>query len=168
MTFFTATINSWKHLLNDDEIKQILVNALDWMHQNNHASTHGFVLMPNHIHLLWSASGKYSPQKNELTLLRFTAHEFKKYLLQNNTNLLQEYLSTQSDREYHFWERRARTIDIANRKIAEQKLDYIHQNPLQEKWKLAEQQEDYFYSSAKFYLRNEGDLFFLTQNMDFV
>ena len=83
-------------------------------------------------------------------------------------DLLQEFISTQSDREYHFWERRSRTIDIASRKIAEQKLDYIHQNPLQEKWKLAEQPEDYFYSSAKFYLKNKNDFSFLTHYMDYI
>lgn len=87
MTFFTTTINSWKHLLRDDAIKQIIINSLDWMHQNNYAFTHGLVVMPNHIHLLGSSTEKYSPQKNELTLLRYTAHEFKKYLLVNNPSL---------------------------------------------------------------------------------
>jgi hypothetical protein len=30
-----------------------------------------------------------------------------------------------------------------------QKLDYIHNNPLQPKWQLAKAPEEYFYSSAK-------------------
>ena len=138
------------------------------MHQNNYASTHGFVIMPNHIHLLWSATEKYSPQKIELTLLRYTAHEFKKHLLLNNPNLLEEFISTQSDREYHFWERRSRTIEIVSRKIASQKLDYIHQNPLQKIWKLADEPENYFYSSAKFYLKNEINFPFLTHINEYI
>jgi hypothetical protein len=32
-----------------------------------------------------------------------------------------------------------------------QKLNYIHNNPLQDKWKLAEAPEKYVYSSALFY-----------------
>jgi hypothetical protein len=32
-----------------------------------------------------------------------------------------------------------------------QKLEYIHNNPVQGKWKLVEYPEDYKYSSARFY-----------------
>ena len=35
--------------------------------------------------------------------------------------------------------------------VFEQKLDYLHNNPLQDKWRLAEFPENYKYSSAKFY-----------------
>ncbi len=50
--------------------------------------------------------------------------------------------------------------------VTEQKLDYIHQNPAQEKWKLAELPEDYYYSSARFYLENKDDFGFLTHYLD--
>ncbi|WP_255478614.1 hypothetical protein [Rufibacter sp. XAAS-G3-1] len=50
--------------------------------------------------------------------------------------------------------------------MTEQKLDYIHQNPAQEKWKLAELPEDYYYSSARFYLENKDDFGFLTHYLD--
>ena len=58
MYFFTATINSWQLLLADDVMKKIVGDSLLWMHQNNRARTHGFVIMPNHIHLLWSPVSK--------------------------------------------------------------------------------------------------------------
>ncbi|MHB8206108.1 hypothetical protein [Mucilaginibacter sp.] len=39
-----------------------------------------------------------------------------------------------------------------------QKIDYIHNNPLQEKWRLADYEENYKYSSAMFYVSG-GDEF---------
>ena len=40
-------------------------------------------------------------------------------------------------------------------KFLEQKLNYIHYNPLQEKWKLASLPEEYFHSSAAFYITGQ-------------
>jgi putative transposase len=56
------------------------------------------------------------------------------------------------DRIVHIWEHRAKWIALENIPILEQKNEYIHQNPLQEKWKLAKVPEDYFWSSASYYV----------------
>jgi hypothetical protein len=66
------------------------------------------------------------------------------------------------DRDYQFWEHRPLSIDLWTEKVFEQKLNYIHQNPIKEKWKLAVVEEDYYYSSAKFYLMLKDDFGFLT------
>ena len=54
-------------------------------------------------------------------------------------------------RNYQFWERNSLSIDLWTPDVFTQKVDYINNNPLQEKWRLAEFPEDYKYSSAKFY-----------------
>lgn len=167
MLFFTATINSWKHLLKDDDMKVIVILSLQWFHEQKKATINGFVIMPNHIHLLWQPLNE-SEAKNEFALLSFTAHQFKKKLMQTNVNLLNDFLSTQVDREYHFWERRSRTIEVMSRKIAEQKLDYIHNNPLQEKWKLALQPEEYLFSSASYYQTGIDNYGFLTHYQEII
>ncbi|MEO6167647.1 MAG: hypothetical protein ABIO46_15925, partial [Chitinophagales bacterium] len=65
MYFFTATINSWKPLLSNDSYKQIIIDSLDWFHTNKRAAINGFVIMPNHFHLLWTALGKFKAKENE-------------------------------------------------------------------------------------------------------
>jgi len=167
MQFYTATINSWKHLLKDDGCKDIVINCLEWLNDNNRAQIHGFVIMPNHIHLLWTVieTGKQHPAH---TLASYTAHEFKKKLFVSNKELLNPYISTQTDRAYHFWERRPRTIAVKGRNIAVQKLEYIHNNPLQEHWKLAEFPEDYRYSSASYYIKEQSEFKFIKHVKDFL
>ena len=48
-----------------ENLKKIIADSLQWMHQNNRARTHGFVIMPNHIHLLWSPVLKFHEEENE-------------------------------------------------------------------------------------------------------
>lgn len=117
--------------------------------------------MPNHIHLLWSPYQNYAIVKIENMLLSFTAHAFKKQLAINNPGMLNEYVSTQHDRNYHFWERRSRTIEVMSRTIAQQKLDYMHLNPVSGKWCLMSLPQQYNFSSARFYLLNEKNFPFL-------
>jgi len=167
MYFFTGTINSWKHLLQEDEFKDVVINSLKWLDENDKAYTHGFVIMPNHIHILWSygQDEKYDPV---FALKSFSAHQFKKKLTLTSARTLAEYISTQGDRDYHFWERRSKSIPITHRAIAEQKLQYIHHNPMQEKWRLALLPELYKYSSASYYLLNQSEFGFLRHYADFI
>ena len=41
-------------------------------------------------------------------------------------------------------------------------MDYIHNNPVQGKWLLADCPADYYYSSAKFYEEGVDDFGFVT------
>jgi putative transposase len=52
-------------------------------------------------------------------------------------------------------------IELYTRKVFEQKLNYIHNNPLQERWCLVENAADYQYSSAKYYETEIDDFGFL-------
>ena len=45
-------------------------------------------------------------------------------------------------------------------------MDYIHQNPLQEKWNLAQTPEKYYFSSAQFYEEGIDNFGFLTHYRD--
>jgi hypothetical protein len=47
-----------------------------------------------------------------------------------------------------------------------QRLNYIHNNPLQEKWRLCKSPEEYRWSSAKFYLTGEDEFNILKNYRD--
>ena len=50
---FTATILEWKHLLAKDVMKDIIVSSLNFLVAEKRIKLHGFVLMANHIYLIW-------------------------------------------------------------------------------------------------------------------
>ena len=165
MFFFTATIKDWQNLLDDNGIKNIVLKSMEWLVNNNKAKIHAFVIMPNHVHILWSPLAV--DYDIAASFKSFTASMFRRYLFKNNKLKLNLYISTQSDREYNFWKRRSKSIEMMNRIIVAQKIDYIHNNPLQEKWKLVTFPEEY-YSSASYYLKGKTDFNFLERYEEWI
>ena len=120
--------------------------------------------MPNHIHLIFEmkkANGKELPHES---LMKYTAHEFRKALL--GTSELEPFSVNSSTRAYQFWERDSLPIELYSRKVLEQKLTYIHTNPVQPHWNLCKDFVNYPYSSASFYEEGVSDFTFLKHYMD--
>ncbi|MDQ8006224.1 MAG: transposase [Pedobacter sp.] len=164
--FFTATINNFYPLLNNDQIKTLIIDSLSHLVKNNLAVVYAFVIMPNHIHLIWKTLGNNGNETTVGSFMKFTAHQFQKYLRTFEPNKLDLYKSNVSDRSYHFWKRDPLAIPLSSINILEQKLSYIHRNPLQEKWKLTDLEEDYRWSSAKFYEKGIDEFGILTHHRD--
>ena len=154
--FYTATINSWIPLLVND-FKDIIMDSLLFLKKKKLVEIYGYVIMPNHIHLLWRLLEMNGKEMPSASLLKFTAHEFKKQIGKTDFNL-EQFKVDVANKQYEFWQRDSWVTDIYSRSIAEQKLIYIHHNPLQPHWSLCTTPEEYQHSSASFYSKgNEGD-----------
>ena len=79
-----------------------------------------------------------------------------------NPVLLEEFRSSKTDRSYQFWKRDPLAVAISSEDILLQKLDYIHNNPVKEKWQLADLPENYRWSSAGFYMGKVDEFGILT------
>jgi putative transposase len=148
--FITATILNWKQLLADDEMKAIIVSSLQWLSENKRCAINAFVIMPNHIHLIWKIADGVQRKNAQGAFFSFTAHAFKKRLMQTPA-ILEQYRVDDADREFQFWERNPLVKECFTEGFFMQKLDYIHENPCQPKWMLADLPEHYCWSSASFY-----------------
>jgi len=65
-----------------DSHKAIIIESLAYLSKKQLVDVFGFVIMPNHIHLVWrilAVNGKEGPQAS---LLKHTAHQFKQQLWQ--------------------------------------------------------------------------------------
>lgn len=158
--FFTATILWWKPLLADNGMKDIVCNSLQFLHDHQRCLVYGFVIMPNHIHLIWQVLPGYEPASVQRDFLKFTAQQMKFSLQATQPLLLEEYRVDAKDRTYQIWERNALSVEIYNTTVFNQKLDYIHWNPV--KAGLCARPEDYYYSSAAFYAQLPCPFSFLT------
>lgn len=164
--FWTATINNWYKLLEDDVLKQIVIDSLNYLSQKQKISVYGFVIMPNHIHLIWQIHELNGKETAQGSFLKFTAHAFKYHLKKNNPDFLQFFKVDASNKSYEFWQRDPLAFELTQRETAIQKLEYIHNNPMTPKWLLAKCKEDYYYSSAAFYAAGVNDFGFLKHIMD--
>ena len=149
--FYTDTIFGHKHLLADDRLKMVIIDSWKYLVDNNKIKIYGYVIMPNHIHLLWQMlemNGKESPAGS---FAKFTAHQFKKILTISDANELEKYKIQKTDRSYNFWKRDPLAISMTSEAAFLQRLNYIHKNPLSHRWNLAATPEEYRWSSAKYY-----------------
>ena len=160
--FLTATILEWKHLLKPDKYKAIIVSTLKFLVENERIKLYGFVVMPNHLHLIWRELEGFTKNQIQGSLLRFTAQKIKYDLVANHPAVLEKFLVSAKDREYQIWERNPLAIQIYTAVTMQQKLDYIHKNPVQAKWNLAETPSAYCYSSIRFYTEGIDDFGILT------
>ena len=151
--FFTATCLNWQNLLESEKHKAIILASLKFLVEEKRIWLYGYVIMPNHIHLLWRKQELWEEKSIAQNFLKYTAQQIKFNLLENYPAELARYKSTQGDRQYHFWERRPHQATMNNRSIVEQKLNYIHDNPVRKD--LCPSALDYEYSSAKFYEANQ-------------
>ena len=135
----------------DDSYKDIIIKSLKFLKAEGSVVIYAFVIMPNHIHLIWQIQDGYKQDNIQMRFLKFTAQQMKSRLTDTNDPKLSQFIVNAKDRKYQFWERNSLSVDLWTQEVFMQKLDYIHNNPLQEKWRLVGFPEDYTYSSAKFY-----------------
>jgi putative transposase len=162
--FFTATCLNWQQLLAADARKQIVLDSLGFLVTEKRIWLYGYVIMPNHVHILWRKQDAWLDKNVQQQFSKFTAQKFKFSLLDAGEDI-SKYKSTQSDREYQFWERRPFEATMYNRKVLEEKPDYIHFNPV--KAGLCLLPEDYHFSSAGYYLVNRSNPI-ITHYMDHI
>lgn len=149
-TFFTATIRDWKNLLKPDKYKIIILQKLKQLTENKKIKLYAYCIMSNHIHLIWQISGEKKPSEVQNDFLESVSKKIKNDLILNHPEILKHFISTQSDRAYHFWKRRPLSIDLFSPDVFDQKMDYIHNNPVNAG--ICILPEEYVFSSASFYV----------------
>ena len=149
--FFTVTNLNWLFILENEYHKQIMLEALKHRVDKNEVTIYAFVIMPNHFHAIWQIHDGIEKEDFQANLLKFTARSILKFMKINDDKLLDQLNVKAADRNYQVWERNALSVDLFTEEVFIQKLNYIHNNPVQLKWRFATFPEEYKFSSAKFY-----------------
>ncbi len=166
--FYTATIKDWKHVIFENEFKKIIINSLAFLTQAKLVEVYAFVIMPNHIHLIWQMMQMNKKETPVASFMKFTSHHFLKRLRSKKQEELKDYEVDWVSRAYNFWQKDSLAIELFSEKVFLQKMNYIHHNPIKEKWRLSKVPEEYKWSSAMFYYTGgkENDFGFLKHYVD--
>ena len=73
--FFTAVCTDWLPLLQNDECKDVILRALKYRVQVKEIAVSGFVIMPNHIHVIWRMSAQTKRENLPRDFLKITAKQ---------------------------------------------------------------------------------------------
>lgn len=126
--FFTATIHNWLPLIARERNQHLIIQYLKKLSDDGLLTIYAFVLMPNHIHLIWKQNRKNGKETPQGSFLKFTAHEFLKKLKTSGQSPLYEINA--SNKKHQIWQRDSLSVEIYSRAVAVQKLHYIHFNPV--------------------------------------
>jgi putative transposase len=158
---------SWRPLIKQFNFESIIVDSLSNLHAKACVKVYGFVIMPNHIHLIWELKRHNGKESAAASLMKFTAKQFQKGLKASTPSMLEEYkVEGDNSRNYNFWQPNPDWFLLHTTKTIEQKLHYIHTNPLQERWALVKDPCDYKYSSPLFYEKGVKEFDFLYDYRD--
>jgi putative transposase len=165
--FYTSTIHNWRPLIHQYNFYNTITDSLSFLHKKGLLKVYGFVIMPNHMHLIWQLLKQNGKESPVASLMKFTAHSFEQHIVQNNPNDLSNYIVNWRTRKYNFWQPEPDWFLLFKEKTTFQKLNYIHNNPLQKHWNLVNDPVNYMYSSAKFYETGLKEFDFLYHYLDY-
>jgi REP element-mobilizing transposase RayT len=162
--FLTSTVCGWVDLFSRQTYRDILLDSWRYCAAHKGLQIWGYVIMPNHVHWIASAS---PPYRLENVVRDFKAHTARKFLeVLHDKNQVESrrdwmlylfsYFATnkKDQQQYQVWQHDNHPIELYSENVVIQKLRYIHNNPV--KAKLVAQPEDWLYSSAGNYLHGKG------------
>ncbi len=119
--------------------------------------------MTNHVHLVFRSINSQNPELLLDDLKRFTSQSIVKSIQENSRESRKEFLldffkneeeNISNVKHYQFWRHDNKPIYLWSNTVIQQKIDYVHSNPVEEG--LVCKPEDYVYSSAIHYARQKG------------
>ena len=156
-----ATVN-WIDVFIRREYKDIFVDSLKYCQQNKGLELYAWCIMSSHVHLIMGTIGE-KMEDILRDLKRHTAKALLKAISENPQESRREWMlwmfgrageKNSNNDKFQFWQQHNNPIELYNNDVMQQKLDYVHSNPVEagfvnEPW-------EYLYSSAKDYSGGKG------------
>lgn len=167
--FITMTVVGWVDVFTRKEQKLEIINSIKYCQEKKGLIVFAYCLMPSHLHMICKADDGF--QLSDI-LRDFKTYTSKRIIQlikdepESRREWLLEYFSKacihlKRDRKFKVWQDGNQAKEIFSNKFLYEKLNYIHQNPVQDL--IVEKPEDYLFSSARNYaeLDNYMDVFLL-------
>ena len=156
--FITCTVVEWIPIFTRKPYLDILIDSLQFCRQYKGLKIYAYVILDNHLHLVVAGNRlkdiirdfKSYTAKRIISLLE---EERKTWVL----NQLQYYKkATKTESLYQIWQEGFHPKEIISEEMLEQKIDYLHNNPV--RIGMVEEPEYWVYSSARDFAGEEGIL----------
>jgi putative transposase len=161
--FITFTVIRWLDVFTRNIYREILINSLKFCQQNKGLNLHAYVIMTNHVHLIASSKEGFYLENILRDLKKFTSVNIINSIKSNPSESRQDWLLNAFEEEgqrnsnnvrYQFWQQDNHPVELTDNKMIDQKLDYIHNNPVVAGF--VNEAESYVFSSAGDYAGIKG------------
>lgn len=160
--FITMTVVDWIDVFTRKNHKMAIVDSLKYCQQHKGLELYSWCLMPSHLHLIISAADDKKLSDILRDFKKFTSKELIR-LIQEESESRREWMLDKFEfagrynpkiKDYKFWQDGNHPVELYSPAFTKQKLDYIHNNPVEEMF-VSEPQE-YLFSSARNYADMDG------------
>lgn len=146
--FITSVVHKRLPAFQKDALKFVMASALDEARNSAGILLFAYAIMWDHFHIITDS------KLGQSQVLRYmngvSARRVIGYLKENgfDSSLLKLRTETKENNYKHsLWEHHSNTFEIKTEAVLMQKVNYIHQNPVEDG--LCERPEDYLLSSAR-------------------
>ncbi|HYQ55985.1 MAG TPA: transposase [Draconibacterium sp.] len=154
--FVSFVTMGWVDAFTRNEYKNLLLENLKYCQEHKGLELFAWCIMTNHLHLIIRAKEGVDLPGILRDFKKYTSKAIKTAIAENIRESRKEWLLKQFETPegFRFWRADNQPIELWSNKVIDQKIDYIHQNPVEEG--LVFKAEDYVYSSAIDYAGENG------------
>jgi len=163
--FVSFAVVEWLDVFTRNEYKDLLIDSLHHCQKEKGMEIFAWCIMTNHVHFIFRSTNNQKPELLLGDFKRFTSKSIVELIKNNPRESRREWLLEQFEKagnkssnvkKYQFWRHDNKPIELWSNKVIEEKINYIHNNPVEKG--LVFRSEDYVYSSAKDYSGEKGIL----------
>jgi REP element-mobilizing transposase RayT len=154
--FMTCTVVGWLPVFTRPQCVQIVLDSWQFLQDQKRLTLLGYVVMENHLHFI-ATSPNLSKEVGNFK--SFTARKMIDWLQERGEESLLRQLTDEKDvfkvdRAHQLWQEGSHPKQILNEEMMEQKLTYIHYNPVRRGY--VDDPTHWRYSSARNYAAQQG------------
>ncbi len=127
--FITTSCYQRRALLGNRQNRDLFLESLEQVRKRYHFAVVGYVVMPEHVHLLFGEPERANPSVVMQALKQGFARRLLRKL-RSDSDPRQDSLWSETLEEGHIWQRRFYDFVVFTEKKRIEKLRYMHRNPV--------------------------------------
>ena len=138
--FISYSVIRWIDVFTRNLYRDILLDSFMFCQEKKGLRIHAYIIMTNHVHMIISTTEGYFLENTMRDLKKFTSTEIIKAIRDNPKESRKEWLlqafaeegkQNSNNTSNQFWQQDNHPIELYNNKMIEQKLNYLHDNPVE-------------------------------------
>jgi putative transposase len=137
--FITFTVVNWIDLFIRDEYREIILKSLRYCQENKGLIVHAYCIMTSHVHLIVSIGDGNNLSDVIRDYKSFTSGALKQSIKEHPKESRKEWMiwmferagkKNKRNQDFQLWQQHNHPIQLSTQEMIDQRLDYIHNNPM--------------------------------------
>lgn len=161
--FISFATVEWVDVFTRPIYKNILIDSFKHCQKEKGLLIYAWCIMSNHLHLIVASDGKFKLSDIVRDFKKFTSTKIIKQIQGEAKESRRNWMlwlfkeagrRNSNNVHFQFWQQDSHPVELISNKFMDQKLNYIHHNPVVTG--IVENPEEYLYSSARDYAGSKG------------